>query len=139
MLFLDHKAEETPERTQGWCTKTTGTRDTIKNQEIIDTIQSIFKENMLYFGVVEISTDIGLFTNEYKKEKYLKYVSSLSFTPISLYDYKDAQVTVGGYDVNTHIKNVYLLGEMKNIDGLCGGYNLRYVISEGFRFALNYK
>lgn len=74
-----------------------------------------------------------------EKEKYLKYVSSLSFTPISLYDYKDAQVTVGGYDVNAHIKNVYLLGEMKNIDGLCGGYNLRYVISEGFRFALNYK
>jgi len=74
-----------------------------------------------------------------EKEEYLKYVSSLSFTPTNLYDYKDAQVTVGGYDVNTHIKNVYLLGEMKNIDGLCGGYNLRYVISEGFRFALNYK
>lgn len=74
-----------------------------------------------------------------EKEKYLKYVSSLSFTPTDLYDYKDAQATVGGYDVNTHIKNVYLLGEMKNIDGLCGGYNLRYVISEGFRFALNYR
>lgn len=74
-----------------------------------------------------------------EKEEYLKYVSSLSFTPTDLYDYKDAQVTVGGYDINTHIKNVYLLGEMKNIDGLCGGYNLRYVISEGFRFALNYK
>ena len=74
-----------------------------------------------------------------ERNKYLEYVSHLSFTPTSLYDFKDAQVTVGGYDVNTSIKNVYLLGEIKNIDGLCGGYNLRYVISEGFRFAINYK
>ena len=37
----------------------------------------IFKEYMIYFGVVEISTDIGLFTNEYKEEKYLKYMRDL--------------------------------------------------------------
>ena len=40
--------------------------------------KSIFKENILYFGVVEISTDIGLFSNEYKKETYLKYMRDLN-------------------------------------------------------------
>ena len=39
--------------------------------------KSVFKENMLHLGVVEISTDIGLFTNEYKKETYLKYMRDL--------------------------------------------------------------
>ena len=39
--------------------------------------KSFFKEYMIYFGVVEISTDIGLFTNEYKKKTYLKYMRDL--------------------------------------------------------------
>ena len=35
--------------------------------------KSILKEYLIYFGVTEINTDIGLFSNKIKKETYLKY------------------------------------------------------------------
>ena len=36
--------------------------------------KSIFKEYVLHFGLFEINTDIGFFSNEMKKETYLKYI-----------------------------------------------------------------
>ena len=36
--------------------------------------RSIFKEYIMYFGIVEIDTDIGLFTDDIKSEKYIKYI-----------------------------------------------------------------
>ena len=35
--------------------------------------KSIFKEYIMYFGIVEINTDIGLLFNKIKKETFLKY------------------------------------------------------------------
>ena len=39
--------------------------------------KSILKEYIIYFGITEINTDIGLFFNSIKKETYLKYVKDL--------------------------------------------------------------
>ena len=39
--------------------------------------KSIFKEYLIYYGVTEINTDVGLFFNQIKKETYLKYIKDL--------------------------------------------------------------
>ena len=39
--------------------------------------KSILKEYIIYFGITEINTDIGLFFNSIKKEIYLKYIKDL--------------------------------------------------------------
>lgn len=39
--------------------------------------KSILKEYIIYFGITEINTDIGLFFNTIKKETYLKYIKDL--------------------------------------------------------------
>ena len=36
--------------------------------------KSMKKEYFIFFGITQISTDIGLFTNEYKNEIYLRYI-----------------------------------------------------------------
>ena len=55
--------------------------------------------------------------------------------------FEDAQVTAGGImidEVNSTnlesllIKNLYITGELLDIDGLCGGYNLQWAWSSGF-------
>ena len=63
------------------------------------------------------------------------------FTVSSLYDFKDSQVTIGGVSLNQinegfavkNSQNTYIIGESLNVDGICGGYNLRFAITSGIK------
>ncbi len=64
----------------------------------------------------------------------------LIFDVESLRGFEDAQVTAGGADTRQFsrktmesktIKGLYCVGEMLNVDGLCGGYNLMWAWSSG--------
>jgi len=74
-------------------------------------------------------------------QKIAKVAASIPFTFAELYDYEFSQVTVGGVgldDINDDLsskreKNVYFLGEVLDIDGPCGGYNLRWAIGSALR------
>ncbi len=52
-------------------------------------------------------------------------------------DFKNAQVTGGGVDISEVnnsmesklFKNLYIIGELLDVDGLCGGYNLHFAFS----------
>ena len=67
-------------------------------------------------------------------EEIFRAVKHLEFTFKEAYGFEFAQVSVGGVDlsmVNKHLesvkeKDVYLLGELLDIDGPCGGYNLTW-------------
>ena len=48
-------------------------------QDLYTTIEkSTKKEFLIYFGIMEINTDIGLFTNKIKKDIHLKYINDIS-------------------------------------------------------------
>lgn len=63
-------------------------------------------------------------------------VKKCEFTFEGLYTFENSQITVGGIDVNEvnenlesiHEKNVYFVGEVLDVDGPCGGYNLTWAI-----------
>ena len=42
--------------------------------------KSLFKEYTMHFGLFEINTDVGLFSNEIKKETYLKYIRDFHYS-----------------------------------------------------------
>ncbi len=79
-----------------------------------------------------------------EQEKNLKTVCNklkdLKLTVVSALDYDKAQVTAGGIDV-TEINNktmqsllcdgLYIVGELLDIDGNCGGYNLHFAFASG--------
>ena len=73
------------------------------------------------------------------------YLSSMTFTVKGLYDFNEAQVARGGISIEEINKNfsskreenIYLIGELLDIDGECGGYNLRFAITSGIMSALH--
>lgn len=73
----------------------------------------------------------------------VKYCKNMEFSYESSYDFASSQVTVGGVSLNNINekmcsnleKNVYFSGEILDIDGLCGGYNLMLAFASAHRVA----
>lgn len=73
-------------------------------------------------------------------EKIASLSKALTFSVQGLRGFEDAQVTSGGVDTrqfnmktleSLRHKGLYCIGEMLNIDGPCGGYNLMWAWSSG--------
>ena len=62
-------------------------------QDLYTTIdKSLLKEFIMYFGITEIDTDIGIFSNIIKKEIYLKYINDFhTFFFLNDEDYKSGK------------------------------------------------
>lgn len=75
-------------------------------------------------------------------EKILEILLKSRFKVLGTMGFKNSQVTRGGVDlseVNSYnysckkIEDLYIIGEALNIDGDCGGYNLQFAFSCGYR------
>ena len=70
-----------------------------------------------------------------------------TFTFKSFYDYENSQVTSGGVKVkylnddlsSKHEKNVYFIGEVVDIDAICGGYNMMWAFASAEKVSENLK
>jgi predicted Rossmann fold flavoprotein len=79
---------------------------------------------------------------EYKEKKNLyKLLSSWEFNVIDTNGFSNAQVTAGGIDTvevnavtmeSKLIPNLYFTGEILDVDGDCGGFNLQWAWSSAF-------
>ncbi len=67
-------------------------------------------------------------------------VKHFGFIPSEISAFKNAQVSAGGFDCQTvdsqtlmcrKVKNLFICGELLDIDGECGGYNLHFAIGSG--------
>lgn len=80
-------------------------------------------------------------------KKLLLAANNLTFTITSTYGFSDSQVTVGGLDINEidwsfqskKEHGVYFGGEILDIDGLCGGYNLKWALVNAHYLVENFK
>jgi len=101
---------------------------------------------------VKIVLNLAPSRKNIKKDQYLEYVApkmasylvdndldinNLSFSFKGFYDFKIAEVSHGGVslnDINNNLqskreKNVFFVGEVLDIDGMCGGYNLMFAFA----------
>ena len=71
---------------------------------------------------------------------FSNFIKKFEFKAIDTRDYEQAQVTCGGVDLSEInpktmesklVKNLYFAGEVVDINGLCGGYNLQFAWSSG--------
>ncbi len=66
-------------------------------------------------------------------------VKICKFTPCKMSSYDQAQVTAGGISLSeidrnmrsVRYKNLYIVGEALDVDGICGGYNLHFAFASG--------
>ena len=83
------------------------------------------------------------FVSELSKDDKEKIYQSLTHCPLQLgetYDFQTSQVTNGGVSLDEiddkmqskKIKNLYIVGELLDIDGKSGGYNLHMAIATGY-------
>ena len=78
--------------------------------------------------------------------RFTSSLKKLVFTPVYCEDYEKAQATGGGIameeicpDTFECIKypNLYITGELLDVNGICGGYNLTFAILSGIQAANN--
>lgn len=91
------------------------------------------------FLLAFINPKISSYLKEMKinENNIVSIVKNLEFTFDKPYGYDFSQVTVGGVDINevdTSLmskkeKNVFIIGELLNVDGPCGGYNLTFAFA----------
>lgn len=73
---------------------------------------------------------------EINKDNIIKYLSNITYQVIGDYGFDFAQVTSGGVSIEEidrnfefkKIKDLYAIGEILDIDGLCGGFNLKWTL-----------
>jgi predicted Rossmann fold flavoprotein len=74
-------------------------------------------------------------------EKLAKTAKAFSFAVTGTKSWKDSQVTVGGVDLceikpetleSKLVEGLYFAGEIMDVDGPCGGYNLGWAFASGY-------
>ncbi|MGM9899652.1 MAG: NAD(P)/FAD-dependent oxidoreductase [Bacilli bacterium] len=119
----------------------------IKRQELMKEIETgeflngIFAKNIGHLIMKRSKVDLSARVNDLTSKDLIRIVSIIkrfSFEYKGLYGYDRAQVTVGGIDLNEisnktlelyKVPNVFVCGEVMDIDGECGGYNMHFALA----------
>lgn len=96
-------------------------------------------------GINDFSRKTATLTKK-EIEKLATILKKWEFTPVGQSDFENAQVTAGGayadeIDFSSmeskRNKNLYIIGELVDLDGICGGYNLHWAWCSGIIAANN--
>ena len=87
---------------------------------------------------INSDTEINSITDE-EIELIANEIKASEFIPEAMSGINSAQVTAGGIELSeieknmqsVKYKNLYIIGEALNVDGLCGGYNLHWAFASG--------
>lgn len=104
----------------------------------------MFNHKLNYVMIKKAKLDLGLHMNKIKDSDLMKLTEEIKKFRIRINDtntFDFAQVTSGGvstYEINpitmeSNLKNnLYITGELIDVDGTCGGYNLQWAWSTGY-------
>ena len=115
------------------------------NEYIDNQVDSGKSGPALLYGIVnEKIAQVIYDKNDGDLNKMALDIMSLPFTATGTKSWKDAQVTRGGVP-HTELKkhslqtkkypNLYIVGELLDVDGTCGGYNLHFAWGSGIKAA----
>lgn len=96
-------------------------------------------------GIVDLNKKVNSLTKQ-EKDKISYMLNHWRFIPKEKSNFENAQVTAGGIcadEINPFsmesrkYKGLYIIGELLDIDGMCGGYNLHWAWCSGIISAEN--
>lgn len=116
------------------------------SEKLVDVFKTVYKEGV----ALEIIRQAGFKTNECAevliseeaRDKLVASASALKFQPTGQKGWKEAQCTAGGViesEVDRLslesklVSNLFIVGEILDYDGFCGGYNLNHAFLTGKR------
>jgi predicted Rossmann fold flavoprotein len=113
-------------------------------QTILENLETLLASSVAkeILNICQIDTNLRYKQIEgIKREKLIKTLAWTPFTIIGHEGFKNAMITRGGVELkeidsktmqSKIIDGLYFCGEVVNIDGPCGGYNLQWSFSSGF-------
>ncbi|MBR1376353.1 MAG: aminoacetone oxidase family FAD-binding enzyme [Bacilli bacterium] len=112
-----------------------GRNNKLKDRTIIELLETIVNYKLLYFILKKIHINNDATWDSLNKEDKNKLVDSLTNYKLNIVGTKGlefGETISGGVDLDEvtdkceskKIPNLYITGELLNIDGICGGYNL---------------
>ncbi len=116
-------------------------------QSIYNLLLGIFPAGMVRYLLKRLRIEEGTMCRaltDKQVNRLTSHIKKLTFQPIWKEDYGKAQVTAGGVslaEVNLRTMesvknpNLYLTGELLDVNGCCGGYNLTFAILSGIQAA----
>ena len=113
------------------------------NKKIVSLLGGFLNEKIVHIVCHQANIDKDKYYKDLSKEEKIKLVNSLTHFKVEITSTKDfdsSQVTSGGValdEVNPNsleslkVKGLYVIGELLDIDGVCGGYNLTNAVLTG--------
>ena len=120
----------------------------MENKTISELLNGILNNKIIKVIIKKSNIKDILYKNldKNEKERLLNNIFSYKMNIIGIKDYNKSQVTMGGVDLSEinmdtmelkNIKGLYIIGELLDIDGICGGYNLTHSFITGFLVGKN--
>lgn len=118
-------------------------------KKINELLVGLINDNLIEEGLNQANIDCDINVCELSKEEIYKLAHTLKNLEFSVSGYKDedsGQITCGGVDTDEinpstmeskKIKNLYIIGEIMDVDGDCGGYNLQWAFSSAYSCAMS--
>ena len=116
----------------------------LKDRTIEMSLIGLINKRIIHPILKEAHIDPHILVKDLSKDKMNQLMQLLfgwEFPVVGSKDFDDAQVTAGGISIDEvnpqtleskKISHLYFCGEILDIDGLCGGYNLQWAWSSGF-------
>lgn len=116
-------------------------QELMKNIETSEFLNGIYPKNLGHIIMKRSKVDLSGRVGELTTKDLIKISSTIKkfeFNYRGLYGYDRAQVTIGGIDLSeinnntlelNKVSNVFVCGEILDIDGECGGYNMHFAMA----------
>lgn len=118
-------------------------------KKINELLVGLINDNLIEEVLNQANINCDINVSELSKEEIYKLAQTLKNLEFSVSGYKDedsGQITCGGVDTDEinpstmeskKIKNLYIIGEIMDVDGDCGGYNLQWAFSSAYSCAMS--
>ena len=114
----------------------------LKNRTIMELLEGILNYKLVHILLNKTGIKDDDYLNNLNENKFAKLIENLTEFKLKIIDtkkYDVSQVCSGGLDLNeinlktmeSKIDNLYVIGELLDVDGLCGGYNITFATLSG--------
>ena len=119
-------------------------KDLFANQDVTNLLTGILPKMLGSIVVKKASIDLSASVNNLTVANIKKIAGFIKAFPLDVkgdYGFERAQITVGGVALSEiesetlslkKMNNAYICGEMMDIDGECGGYNMQWALASGY-------
>lgn len=116
-------------------------------ETIEELLQGIFPSGFVRYLLTRLRINNNQNVSDLSEKQWNRITSTckkMVFTPIQKEDFDKAQVTAGGVSVKEvsvdtfeshRQKGLYITGELLDVNGICGGYNLTFAMLSGIQAA----